>query len=404
MRLPKLIPSLSFCLLFTLCAVSQDTIGLNPKDTITYNESNSQKVLALGQLIEDSAFNNQPDSLISKWYKNVFIKRVLDLNPSINQNKDYLDAFIIGVKKGVDKFPNEIISEVQNGAYYDFINYRYDHELQTYYVLFRLYSAVGGMNYHDYRVHKNGDEMMFSDIYIYLSGEELSKTMARVMGYVIPDKKILGMIQPAKKEGVDQLFQTIKFKNSGNFKMAYQLLKGITSEISKEKFFLIFKTLIASNLDDDIYLAALEELISTYPNDPTIVLNKIDYHIYKENYFEAIQVINQLQEYTEDDFLNFLKANVAFMDKNYDFALNNYKYTIQNYPDFFEGQAGYLSTLVLMKKFKDATTYIDTLIEDGYDRDDLINYIEEDDINGENILDILVASKTYKTWKLNAKN
>ena len=404
MALNKRHLSLSLYLLFSIFAIAQNNANFNPNDTITYNDSNSEKVVALGNLIESSVLNNQSEPFVGKLYKNALLKRILQDNTTSDLNSDYLKSFVKGIKQGLDLFPQEIITEVENGAYYDFVNYRYDQNLQTYYILFRLYSAEGGLNYHDYRIHKKDSEMLISDIYLYLAGENITTTMSRLMTYVAPNKKILGLIETTKDEGVTELFQAIQYKKSGNFELAYKLMDGITSKLSKEKFFLIFKSLMASNIDDEKYLATLKELIETHKDDPTIVLNKIDYYIYKEDYFEAIQVINQLQEDTEDDFLNFLKANVAFYDENYDFALNNYKYIVDNYPDFFEGQAGYLSTLVMMNNFKDATSFISTLISEGYDRADIINYVEEDDDNGENILEVLVQSEPYKAWKLKTSN
>ncbi|QCE39966.1 hypothetical protein [Psychroserpens sp. NJDZ02] len=404
MALIKLFTCLSFCSLYALNAIAQVAIPFNPKDTVAYSAINSEKVIALGNLIESTIYKSEPEVYISKFYTNVFVKRILDINPSISQNTEVIKPFAKGIQQGLNKFPLEIIRDVENGAYYDFVNYRYDHYRQTYYILFRLYSSESGMNYHDYRIHKKDGEMLISDAYLYLSGEDISQTMARLMGYAMPNKKILGLIENTKREGVADLFKAIQYKKTGEFKQAYALINSITSEISKEKFFLVFKTIIASTIDDATYLNALEELLTNFSDDPTIVLNKIDYYIYKGNYFEAIQVINQLQENTEDDFLNFLKANVAFQDENFDFALNNYDYMVQNYPDFFEGQAGYLNTLAMMKKYTEVTDFIDTLISEGYERDALINYIEKNDAYGENILDPLVQSEPYKSWKLKTKN
>ncbi len=94
-----------------------------------------------------------------------------------------------------------------------------------------------------------------------------------------------------------------------------------------------------------------------------------------------------------------MKAGVAFEDENYDFALNLYDYTVTNYPDFFDGQAGYIGTLVLMGNFIDTTSYLDTLVVDGYDKPGLIEYIEEEDENGYNILEDYAKSKNFLDWK-----
>ncbi|WP_397362416.1 tetratricopeptide repeat protein [Olleya sp. R77988] len=400
MKLKNLLTTLLLCLLHSYNVFSNEITKQNPRDTIAFNEGNTNKVIALGNFIEASINNNKPDQFISKFYKNVFIKRVMDYNQNIVLDKEETNGFIEGIEQGISAFPNKIIEEVQNGSYYNFIKYRYDQEQQTYYVLFRLYSSETGLNYHDYRIHKKDGVMLFSDTYIYLTGEIFSNTFARIMSYAFSNKKILGVIKLPEDDGLTNLIKATRLNKIGAFKESYKLLDNTTSAISKDKFFMIFKSLTASHIDDEKYLKSLEELIALYENDPTIALNKIDYYIYKNNYFEAIQVVDQLQTETEDDFLNFFKATIAFQDQNYDFALHKFKYMIENYDGFFEGQSGYLNTLVMLKKFNEATTYLDSLIKEGYDRDEMIQYIEEDDEFGENILNILVESEDYKSWKL----
>jgi len=387
---------LAFC---NFHVFSQDDIKIAVTDTITYNDENSEKVIAFGNHLDSIVHAGDSDEFLSKLNKDVFLKRILDLNPSIDPEDTYVKGFMEGMRSGLKTFPDEIIGEVENGSYYDFISFRYDYDLQTYFALFRLYSSESGMNYHDYRILKVDGELQFSDMYVYLSGENISGTLARVMAYTIPEKKLFGLIKTPMAEGTSQLIKAMTYNNAGNYEKAYKIMEGITSELSKEKFFLIFKSLMASNIDEDKYLKSLEDLIGTYPDDPTIALNKVDYLIYKENYIEAIQVINQLQNETEDDFLNYMKANVAFQDENYDLALNFYKYTIENYPDFFEGQSGYLSTLVMMKRYPESVEYLDALIAEGYEKPSIIEYVEEDDEYGENILEDFAKSKVYKTWK-----
>lgn len=378
---------------------AQDTTKASAKDTITYSDENTQKVIEFGNSIETSIHENDPEAYISKLNKDLFYDRVLNGYSSVDREDSFIKGFLLGMDKALTSFPNEIITEVENGAYYDFISYRYDIEAQTYYALFRLYSSETGMNYHDYRIHKDNGEFQFSDMYVYLSGEHFTNTIGRMMSYTVPEKRLFGLIDKKDDGESKALFKAIILNNNGNYEKAYEIMNGLTSKLTKEKFFLIFKSLMASQIDEEKYLKSLEDLITTFPKDPTIALNKIDYHIYKGDYYEAIQVINQLQNETEDDFLNFMKAGVAFEDQNYDLALNLYAYTIENYTDFFEGQAGYLNTLIMMTNYKDAITYLDTLVAEGYEKSGLIDYIEEKDEYGENILEVFAKSKDYKTWK-----
>ncbi|WP_298904281.1 hypothetical protein [uncultured Psychroserpens sp.] len=368
-------------------------------DTVAYSAENTQKVLEFGEYISSTIHNNDPDAFILKLNDDTFFERILRSSPSLDRNDSFVKDLVLGMKQAMTSFPNEIISEVENGSYYDFISYRYDLSSQTYYALFRMYSAETGMNYHDYRIYKEGDEIQFSDMYVYLSGEHFTETLGRMMTITMPEKKLFGLLESSENKESKELFRALLFNNKGNYVKAYEIMDGLKSDMAKEKFLLIFKALIASHIDEEKYLKSLEELINVHRDDPTIALNKIDYHIYKEEYFEAIQVINQLQNETEDDFLNYIKACVAFEDQNYDLALNFFKYTSENYPDFFEGQAGYLNTLVLMNNYPEAVEYLDFLVDEGYEKSSLIEYIVEDDEYGENILEAFSKSKDFKTWK-----
>lgn len=391
-----------FLLLFigNLKTHAQDETKETLKDTMSFNDENTQNVIEFASLIENSIHGSDADVFLEKLNIDVFFERVLSDFKEVDREDSFIDGFMIGMRQGLKSFPNEIISEVENGAYYDFINYRYDEESQTYYALFRLYSSETGMNYHDYRIYKNNGDIQFSDMYVYLTGEHFASTIGRMMSYSVPDNTLISRKKGSYNDESKDLYKAILLNNNGQYEKAYKTMDDLKSKLSKEKFVLIFKSLIASQIDEAKYLESLEELITTFPDDQTIGLNKIDYHIYKEEYFEAIQVINQLQNDTDDDFLNFMKAGVALEDSNYDLALNLYKYTIDNYPDFFEGQAGYLSTLVLMKNYPDATKYLDTLIAETYDKQSLIEYIEEEDEYGGNILDAFTKSDDYKAWKL----
>ncbi|OUS02756.1 hypothetical protein A9Q86_02785 [Flavobacteriales bacterium 33_180_T64] len=399
MGLKKLSLFFSVALLCNALIFSQDRIKDVLKDTITYSEENTNKVIAFGEYLSNTIHNKDVDSFLSKLNNTFFFERVLNQVPNVNREDNFIKGFLAGLKQALDSFPNEIISEIENGSYYDFISYRYDTEAQTYYILFRLYSAETGMNYHDYRIHKINGEIQFSDMYVYLTGEHFTQTLGRMMTYSLPDEQLFELKKSPAENDFKALFKAIMYNNNGNFEKSYEIMDDLKSEISKEKFFIIFKSLVASNIDEEKYLKSLEELINTFPEDPTIGLNRIDYHIYKGEYFEAIQVVNQLQNETEDDFLNYIKACIAFEDKNYDLALNLFKYTIENYTDFFEGQAGYLNTLVVMKNYPEAVNYLNTLISEGYDKPIIIEYIEEDDEYGENILEAFSKSKDFKTWK-----
>lgn len=398
MRLKQLIPFIWVFVAGQFLMFGQDQPS-SSNDTLVFSAANTEKVIALGSFLERSIHEQDIDAFLSKLNEDLFFERILSHNPTIDKNDSYIKGFLFGMKQSLDAFPDEIVTEVNNGAYYDFISYRYDPEHQTYYALFRLYSSETGMNYHDFRICKTDDELKFSDMYTYLTGEHFTQTLGRMMNYTLPQNKLEEKRDRQVNKDYRAIFKSLMYNDSGKYMKAYNELNNLKTDVAKEKFLQIFKVLIASNIDEDKYLKSLEELMATHFDDPTIALNKIDYHIYKEEYFEAIQVINQLQNETEDDFLNYLKACVAFEDQNYDLALNMFQYTAENYTDFFDGQAGYLNTLVMMNNYDDAVKYLDQLVAEGYDKPLVIEYIEEDDEYGNNILAEFATSKQFSAWK-----
>lgn len=407
MRLQKLtfiLFFIAFSFQFSVAqTIEKDSIDivLFENEIIPETEENDIKVAELGAYIENAIYENKTNDFISKMDLEAFAKKVTTNEETLEQEEgSYKKGFVNGFMQTMYLFPKKLISEVENGSFYNFINYRYEQETQSYHMLFRLFSVEGGINYHDYKVCLVNDDIGFDDMYIYLSGEMLSETLARMYTYSKPQKKLFGLINTNSSRDFENATRAFALNKLGRYKESYAILDSLNGDLGKEKFLLIIKTLVASNIDDETYKAALTELIETFPDDPTIYLNQIDYHFYNGEFYEAFELVNKLQNITEDDFLNYLKASLAFEDKNYDVALNFFKYIIDNYEGFFEAQAGYLNTLIMKNNYEEAVSYLDTLIaEEGYDKKDLATYIEEKDEFGINILEDFSKSKIFKKWK-----
>ena len=370
--------------------------------TIEESEENDSKVGFFGTFLEASINDNKPKAFLTRMDKESFAKFITKDDDTLNEDKDsklFRKGFVKGLLNRMDEYPKKIAAEVQKDSYYSFISYRYDSLTMTYYALFRLFSIEGGVNYHDYRLSLVDGKFKFSDVYIYLSGEHLSQTFSRMYTLGKPKKKMLGLFNVKKYSAFDELSKALSIYHFGGYKKAYNIIENIEDDITKAKFLLIIKSEIASHISDELYTASLEELKNRFPNDPTIYLTQIDYHIYKKEYYEAIDLLDKLQNETQDDFLYYLKANIALEDKNYDVALDYYNYIITNYPGFVEGYVGVLTTYVSRKEFPNAIEVLDTIINEGYDKKELINFVEEKDELGFNILEPLMKEKVYKKWK-----
>ena len=389
-----------FLLIFTT-----PTLMFSQVCTMVETEENDLKVQELGLYIQSTISENNPEGFVEAFDLS-YIKSRFELKKTDNtQQKHFQKAFTIGILKSTKSFAEQIITAVEHDAFYNFISYRYDEEAETYYVLFRFFDEENGINYHDYRICSNNGELKSYDLYVYLTGEHLSDTYARV--YRLSMLNLESSQDSANSSDLQDFLNlgaAIDYNGKGEIQSAYDATEAIKGDLASEKFVQLIKIRIASQIDLEKYVSAIEAFKISHENDPTIYLTLIDYYLTKEEYDRAYDLIDNLQIETEDDFLYFFKGNLEYLRENYESAENFFTYMMENYVDFFQGYAGYLMTVTQQEKFNEAIVVLDKLLEKEFDRDALISYIEDRDENNFNQFDPLVASEAYKNWKITSSN
>lgn len=373
-------------LVCTSSAISQTTAFIEC-------EENDKKVEDFATFLQEQIQEQNLTGFMSKFNSKTIKNKVLESELTINKTPNDHRLFEISFKRTIEKITEKIFYAVELGNYYDLVNYRYDQETASYHILFRLFQAEEGINYHDYKVIYENDTLMFDDIYIYLSGEYIGDTIVRSFQYF--------NLQSLENSNNDVL-QISKAQiaiEKGNNEEAYSILTSLSTELANEKFIYLFKILVASTIDETLYMEAMEDLKTNFKNDPTIYLTLIDYSLLKEEYDVAFDLIDNLQVETNDDFLYYLKGNVEYLRGRYEEANDFFNYIMYNYSDFLLAYFSSVSAYVQNEKFEDALTVLDALIEVYYTKQDLIAYVEELDENGTNELAALASSKIYKKWK-----
>lgn len=390
MRLKNL--TLFICLFFgSLSHVFSQT-------TVVESEENDVKVQELASYIESQILENNPDGFMSKFDTSHISESIRLTETNVEDAEKYKKGFLIGIMEGLKSFSSKISGQTEIGAYYDFVNYRYDTEAQTYFMLFRFFDSESGVNYHDYKVVQNNDVLMFNDIYVYLSGEFFSETFSRVFKFS-SNIFVNDTVSDINSTKLGKAF--VDFR-AGNYQNAYDILGVLTEngELSKQKFLHIMKIQVAKMLGDEKYMNAIEGLKNNFENDPTIYLPLIDFYIMKEDYSVAYDLLDNLQVETSDDFLNYIKGNLAFLKGDYAEAELYFNYMIENYVDFYLPYFMNVSALTLQQKFDETIVVLDNIIEVfDYDKNGLIEFIESVEDDGSNELEALVNSKVYKKWK-----
>ena len=401
--------NLSYAILVSICTI---TIAVSQTEKprkkakrivkseliIPQDEMNDNAVIDMGEALQAAILENDIEAYMSKLDTPHFIDTVMKDIDSMDGDPGFVEGFRSGVAKGLRNLPTRIANEVNEGSYYDFISYRYDETAQTYYLLFRLFSIESGLNYHDYKVSKMNNEFSFSDIYVYLSGEHLSKTMNRLLVLGLPEGKRIELVGSDNGDYMN-LYEGTMLYRQGKAKEAYDKFDALTNELAKEKYVLIMKSQMAGQFDDELYMKVIKDMIVTYPDDNTLYLNYIDYYTMIQDWKNTFHYLNRLQNETEDDFLYFVKGSTYYAKGDIESAKSHFEYIMENYTDFFYGYATYMSCLIVEKNYEAIVNTLNLLVDQGYEKETLIEYIEEPDEYGENEFEPLMAAEAYIKWK-----
>jgi len=391
---------LLFSIFSNQMSYTQDNAKLCSCQLLKETEENDAKVIEMAEYIETSFHNIETKGFNEKFDIKSFINNITD-----NQEIDLDDQYTLGFMKGIEDTGSALSKKIANlieaGAYYNLINYQYSAEDMAYYFTFRLYSEETGINYHDYKVCSDGETVKFNDIYIYLTGEAFSKTLQRIFLLSKPTENNVSKLFGAKpNNGILTIVEAKKLAEEGKYEEAYTKISQMKGALAKAKFTLIIKASYASGYDDKLYEETLVEFAELYPNDPTLYLKQIDYNVLKGDYDMAIENIDKLMFETNDDFLNLMKANAYLAKEDFKNAEKHYKYMTENYPDLLEGYVGYMVSLNFQNRFEDILNVVKNLLEQDYDKDALLEFLEEKEPDGSNALEAFVSSKVYKKWKL----
>ncbi len=352
----RLICSVLF--LFLLVWYKAYSTGEKPGIKITQNE----EVIEFAQNIEASLENGNPSYFNGHFDMDSFINKIImNEEGKLYDANNFNEGFVSGLRESFD-FGSTIIGQVSHGGSYSFIKYYEKDSIP--HIVFRLFN-INGINYHDFELYQKDNDIMIVDMYIYLSGENMSTTFHRMyLGflYSIGKSTIGRRMDDNYLESVIQYTVVKNTYNKGKFKKAYRKFRRIPDKFKKEKICQIMNIQISFHLSDKKYMKAIDEYMSLYPDDPSFYLVSVDGYILHERYDEAIQSIDSLdRQLGSDPFLDYLRGNLYYEMDDYEKAGRAYKNLIKFMPDF---ELGYLSLLgVLMEEYEydDAITVMDMM-------------------------------------------
>lgn len=271
----------------------------------------------------------------------------------------YVFGFVEGIKQNFD-LGTLLVEEIKEYGSYTFL-----HAFQragTGRLLFRLLSK-NGINYHEFEVESDDEELKITDAFMYLSGEKISETMERAY---LSFRRLHAMASSDDdNERINTTIQMEKISayiSEGKSKKAYKHWNNLPLEYKSTTLVQIQGLQIAASLDKETFLKEYRIFLKSYPENPGKYLIPLEALVAKEYYTEALACIDSLENSTySDPMLELLRANIFFELGNFSEAGERLSLLIDRLPDYETAYLSLLGIYMKEKKFSDATVLLEKM-------------------------------------------
>jgi hypothetical protein len=260
-----------------------------------------KEALDLAARIERSVTTHNEAFLDNIFDKKRFAQRVLD---SAHQRFNLTIAKAAQVSLTEVRWGYQVVSSTRDGGSYSLVH-QYEKDGHQH-LLFRIFEASSAVNYHDFELVKTDSGIKAIDVYIYLSGQTLSKSIAQSI--LLMTDKVADM-NPDDQAKVEHMRRINELIQSGNTRDAGQYYDQLPESLKKEKIFQLIHLRIEQNINDTAYLVALNEYKANFPKDPNLGLIMLDAYIMQKDYTSALGSVNSLDSALHrDPFLDYFRG------------------------------------------------------------------------------------------------
>lgn len=242
-------------------------------------------------------------------------------------------------------------------------------------VLFRLYSEEG-INYYDFELAKVKDKTGIADIFIYLSGENISETVKELIFQANAATK--NKPSADERRRADKLNEVRQLLRQERYKEVVDIVDNLPASWKKVRVFMMTRLIAASRYDPDLFEQSLAEYRAAFPNANKVELMLLDGYITQKKYDEALQAINNLdKQLGKDPLLDLQRGSLYYQAGKPDSAIMVLERLTQNMPDFEDGYSQLIQILALNGQEKRAGELFKQTKESNILKDKTIQMLEE---------------------------
>lgn len=250
------------------------------------------------------------------------------------------------IKSGT--FGKQIIHSLgEKGTYRLVKQYEKDHRQH---LIFRLYNEE--LNYHDIELIKKHGTVKIADIFVYVTGENISYTLAQTL---LSFTENMATGSPIEEKELEKIKRIKKYLLESKHQEANQLFVTLPQELREQRLFKIINIQIASGLSNEQYLAAMTSFQHDYPDAPNIYLIMLDAYFLNKDSPGALRCINGLDSLiNKDPFLDYYRAIAYRLEDDIDNQITCLERLNKNMPEFGDGTRLLVNTYLQDNKMEKA--------------------------------------------------
>lgn len=216
-------------------------------------------------------------------------------------------------------------------------------------LLFRLHGDSGFI-YLAFVVERDTliNQVRFVDLHSSALGELFSDMLRTMMTDFFAAFREQGF----QMKGVSRTFTDMtKAIRLGNHAHALEIYKSASEPEQKNRLIMIARITAASNVSVEEHVAAAEDMLKVYPDDPTARIHAVPALVYRKKYDEALRAVDRMDEIYHDPFLDHLRAQIATEGKDWPAVAKFAKSAVVADPKSYHAASSLLTAALELKDY-----------------------------------------------------
>jgi tetratricopeptide (TPR) repeat protein len=261
------------------------------------------EALATAQKLETIVSNGDAEALAA-FFDLPAMMAILTEKSRAAKNEELMEGF--SSRFSMKPFAQGVVNGTKTGRFQLLRHYEKDGKQH---LLFRVLTGRG-INYMDFHLTKNGDEIKGSDVKNYVAGDEMTTILAEMIDALVPED-----VDPLDLMNVaDTMIVMKQMMDRGEVRGVKEMFERLPQDLQGSKAMLIAYMEACKRISSKDYKAALEKFSRAYPNSPNAYLLLIDISALEKDYDKTLFAINKIDEIVEGDpILDYYRGNVYFL-------------------------------------------------------------------------------------------